>query len=205
MMQRICWNELLYDAELWEKFQAGMRAGDICALETDTLYGLAVDGDNFVAVKRLYEIKNRENKKPFILLLAKFEMLAEMGVVCSAQMNNLLIKAWLGALTVIFPKPKGVVSAFELPTLGVRVPNHVHLQSCLKKYQGYLLSTSANRAGVRALGTPDEIEEEFGNEIEWLIEGDGLGSQVGSTVIDSALWPPRVLRQGTYRVPKIDL
>ena len=88
------------------------------------------------------------------------------------------------------------MSDFSFPTIGVRAPNHKELLELLEYLPVKLLTTSANRSGAPSDIDPDVIEDEFSNEVDWLIDDGILPSGVPSTVADFTSYPPKILRQG---------
>ena len=202
-MQRVSWRKVLHDPARGAQFEAEMRSGRICAVPTDTVYGFLVDADCPDAVNRLYELKGRIAHKPFILFLAGPEALADLGIVPSSPLLTRLIQAaWPGPVTIIFDRPPLGLKGFAHASLGVRVPAHADLRTCLRRYSGLLLSTSANRSGGEALSSAEDIAQEFQSDIDWLIEEERPAGGCASTVIDGRVWPPAVFRQGPWHLPR---
>lgn len=196
-MQRTTFSELFSDLPKLSRLFNCLRQGGIMALPTDTLYGLAVDGASFRGVEALYRLKGRDEHKPLILFLPEAAQLSILSVLVDPRNQILLQNHWPGALTAVFPfagHPR--LSAFTFPSLGIRVPAHPELIRFLKEYSGLLLTTSANRSNTPPLGSPDEIEQEMGTEIDWLIDAGPLPEGTPSTVADFSQVPPKVLRQG---------
>ncbi|MGM0598188.1 MAG: L-threonylcarbamoyladenylate synthase [Candidatus Rifleibacteriota bacterium] len=200
-MKRIKIENLLTDPELLEKFVSDLEAGAAAIIPTDTLYGIAVDGNLPEAVTKVYEIKNRDARKPLILFLNNFEELKSFKISPDMKQNKILKKYWPGALTAIFPFcfPQKL-AGFTHPTIGIRIPDHYFLLQLLQKYPGNLLTTSANRSGLPSDPDPENLFNEFKNEIEWLIEDGVLPEAIPSTVVDMSGQNYKVLRQGSIKL-----
>lgn len=196
-MKRVTINKLLEDDNMLSLFCRDMQNGAVAVVPTDTLYGFAVAADNKNAVNKVYEIKHRDAKKPLILFLTKQSELSEMGFELSKEALKATEKFWPGALTAIFKTVSNpALTAFTFPTMGVRIPEHAALIQLMEKIPFKLLTTSANRSGAASDIDPSNIEKEFQNEIDWLIDGGILTESLPSTVVDFSVSPYKILRQG---------
>lgn len=196
-MERIKINDLLADKEKLQKFCNDMANGAVAVVPTDTLYGFAVSYNSPEAVQKVYNIKNRDARKPLILFITHTKELQELSFVVSEEAGSCIQKHWPGALTAVLPKPqKGELANFNFPTVGVRAPNHAALLKLMEILPVRLLTTSANRSGAPSDTNPDVIAEEFKNEIDWLLDDGILPVGIPSTVADFSAMPPKILRQG---------
>ena len=196
-MKRIKIQDLLSDENSLNLFCNDIKNGAIAVIPTDTLYGFAVSYDSEEAINKVYKIKNRDSQKPLILFVTKFEDLDSLGLKVSESAKEAIVKNWPGALTAILTKPStGKLSNFRFQTIGVRAPAHNYLLKLLDILPTKVLTTSANRSGAPSDTNPDNIEKEFHNEIDWLIEDGILPSGVPSTVADFTSFPHKILRQG---------
>lgn len=196
-MNRVTINELLNNDNMLSAFCEDMQNGAVAIVPTDTLYGFAVAANNIAAVNKVYEIKHRDARKPLILFVTKPSELTEMGFEISKEALNAIEKYWPGALTAIFKTVSSpIVSAFNFPTMGVRIPAHNALINLMEKLPFKLLTTSANRSGAPSDIDPSKIELEFMNEVDWLIDGGKLTESLPSTIVDFSVTPYKILRQG---------
>ena len=196
-MKRIKIHDLLADKDILNQFCKDIKNGAVAVVPTDTLYGFAVSYDSEEAIDKVYKIKNRDSQKPLILFVSKFEDLDSLYLKASETAKETIVKNWPGALTAILAKPsKGNLTNFRFPTIGVRAPAHKDLLKLLDILPTKLLTTSANRSGAPSDTNPDNIEKEFKNEIDWLVEDGILPSGVPSTVVDFTVIPHKILRQG---------
>lgn len=181
---------------MFEEAVEAIANGHIVGLPTDTVYGLAVNPLDDVAVSALFNAKGRPEHKPIGILAAGLED-AEMIGDLDGVAGELARRYWPGGLTLIVaPRVilSGWVSSAQLATVGLRVPDHRVAQDFLA-LTGPLAVTSANRSGDPEAMDHIEAHATFGVEVEAYLEGRAPGG-VASTVVDVTGYPPRVLRQG---------
>ena len=196
-MKRIKIHDLLEDKSSLNQFCNDMKNGAVAVIPTDTLYGFAVSYNSKEAVEKVYQIKNRDSRKPLILFVTDVKELEKLGLKAKEECKAIINSNWPGGLTAVLQKPSsGELANFTFPTIGVRAPNHKELLELLNILPVKLLTTSANRSGAPSDTNPDVIADEFSNEIDWLIDDGVLPSGVPSTVADFTSYPPKILRQG---------
>ena len=165
---------------------------DVIIFQTDTVYGIGCLIDSEIGIKRIYNIKKREDKKPLAVLCANIEQVKRL-VNNFDNFNKLASKYWPGALTLIFNKndiiSDSITSGFN--TVGVRIPNDKIALDILEKY-GPMAVTSLNISSEPAL-LKFEDTLSFENEVDYIVKGKDLSS-VSSTVYDCV--NNKVLRQG---------
>ena len=121
-------------------------------IPTDTVYGLVCRYDSRVAIAKIYKLKNRDRKKPLILLGYNWKALKKFVKItdCHVKAIHELSQQWPGPLTIILPASKAVPKFLNkgFKTIGIRVPNNKFLLKLLKECPGQVLaSTSANISG----------------------------------------------------------
>lgn len=165
---------------------------DVVIFETDTVYGIGCLISSELGVKKIYEIKKRDGKKPLAVLCANMEQVN--SVVNEFELGEALGKKhWPGALTLIFPK-KDVIGDFitsGFNTVGVRIPNDEIALSILEKF-GPMAVTSLNLSTEPATLKYEEALK-YVDKVEYVVKGKDLSS-LSSTVYDCI--NKRVLRQG---------
>lgn len=200
-MIRILIEDLIANPELLKQFSSDMLNGAVAIIPTDTLYGFAVAAHNPAAVKRLYQIKNRCTKKPFILLLPDIKSFKTLGISTDSKTEKLISQHWPGALTAIFARPEShKISAFNFPTLGIRIPAHAALNQLMASCESWFLTTSANRSCGPSHFDPEEVAKEFCSEADWFVDGGTLSDTLPSTIIDLSGKELKILRQGTVKI-----
>ena len=170
-----------------------LQKGDVIALPTDTVYGLAADATDTDAVLKLFELKDRPLERNIAVLVSEVDM-AERLVVLSARARKLVAKFWPGPLTLVAKckssSPIPVLSGNR--TLGVRLPDHELVRKLAAS--GPLAVTSANLHGEPTPATAQEVARLFPS-LKIVIDG-GCLSGVASTVVDVTGSKPVVLRKG---------
>ena len=175
-----------------------LRAGEVVALPTETVYGLAADALNPSAVERIFQIKGRPAHNPIIVHVASAVM-AKRCVAAWPPLAERLARAfWPGPLTLVLPCAKDipeVVTAGGL-TVGVRWPSHPFIQAVIRACDFPLAAPSANPSNRVSPTNAEHVRKHLGHRIPLIV--DGGQSQVGieSTVLDLSVSPPRLLRPG---------
>ena len=183
-----------------------LRAGEIVALPTETVYGLAANALDANAVGKIYEAKGRPKHNPIIVHVASLEMARGCASEWPESADKLAKSFWPGPLTVILPRSKkipGVVTAGG-ETVGIRWPSHPFIQAVIRECGFPLAAPSANRASEISPTNAEHVYKSLGEKISLVI--DGGQSQVGieSTVIDLTTTPPRVLRPGMIHAESLE-
>lgn len=169
---------------------------DVLVFETDTVYGIGCLLNSEQGVKRIYDIKKRDGKKPLAVLCANLEQV-KMLVNCDEKYLYYGKKYWPGALTLVLPK-KDIVGDFltsGFDTVGVRIPNDEIALTILRKF-GPMAVTSLNLSSEPAILTYQKALE-YENKVDYLVDGTDLNS-LSSTVYDPV--NNRVFRQGEIKI-----
>ncbi|MFA5179628.1 MAG: L-threonylcarbamoyladenylate synthase [Candidatus Izemoplasmatales bacterium] len=170
--------------------------GKVIIFETDTVYGIGCLYNDLPAIKRIYEIKNREYHKPMAILCANFNQVKKL-VNNYYVMTDLGKKYWPGALTLIGEKSNLVADLITSggPTVGVRIPDNELALKILSHF-GPMVVTSLNQSHEPAiLLYRDALKYEA--IVDYIVVGHDL-SQLASTVYDPAL--KKTIRQGSIVV-----
>jgi len=182
-----------------------LRAGEVAALPTETVYGLAANALDARAVARIYEIKGRPANNPIIVHVVGREM-AQRCVANWPLAADLLAEAfWPGPLTLVLPRsaeiPDMVTAGGE--TVGVRWPSHPFIQAVIRQCGFPLAAPSANPSNRVSPTNAEHVGKYLGDKIRLIV--DGGQSQVGieSTVVDLTARPFRVLRPGMIHLASL--
>jgi L-threonylcarbamoyladenylate synthase len=183
-----------------------IRGGGVIAFPTETFYGLGVDPFNVPAVQRLYDLKGRSLQMSPILVLirARHELQALVSEIAPAA-ERLMQACWPGPLTLVFRAAAAVPSVLTAGTgtIGVRLSACPDVQRVLEVLGGPLTGTSANRTGQPPATTAEEVERALGAAVDLIVNGGPTPGGLPSTVVDTTVNPPRVIREG--RVSKAAL
>jgi L-threonylcarbamoyladenylate synthase len=175
-----------------------LRAGEVVALPTETVYGLAANALDEEAVARIFQIKGRPAHNPIIVHVASNEM-AKGCVKHWPELANQFSKSfWPGPLTLVLPRaekiPRRVTAGGA--TVGIRWPSHPFMQAVIRECGFPLAAPSANLSNQISPTNAEHVRAQLGGKIPLIV--DGGQSQVGieSTVLDLTVSPPRILRPG---------
>ena len=164
---------------------------------TDTVYGIGCNATNKEAVQKIRDIKQRKTN-PFSVIVPSKEWIEENCIVNDNAKD--WVKRLPGPYTIVlaprkpeaFPEP--VISPVGM--VGFRVPRHPFIQAAFQQARGLVISTSVNRSGQPPLQDPEAIIDSFGPDIDLLIDGGLLPGSRGSTVVNPAVQPWQIIRQG---------
>jgi L-threonylcarbamoyladenylate synthase len=199
-MRRIAIDELLGSVEEVGRFAARIALGGVAAVPTETFYALAADPLSETGVRRVRQIKGRDDGKPLLVLFGARRQLEPLGVAASAGRLDALFRIWPAPLTAVLPLRAPIPASLGSSTLGVRLPDHERLRELLARTSA-VTGTSANRSGEEPCTRADEVARIFGDEIDVLVDGGRTPGGAPSTVVDATVDPPRVLRAGAFPWP----
>lgn len=174
-----------------------LQGGGVGVLPTDTVYGVVARAADQQAVKRLYELKQREHK-PGTVIAASIDQLVELGV--KRRYLKAVEQYWPGAVSVIIPcGPALDYLDLGKLSLAVRVPKHAGLQQLLKK-TGPLVTTSANLPGEPMSTTILEAQNYFGDHVDFYVDDGDLSDRQPSTIIRIVDDAVEVIRPGAVTI-----
>lgn len=184
-----------------------LRRGEVVALPTETVYGLAGDGFNPQALARIFAVKQRPLFDPLILhvlSLADAERLLATSVPPAAR--ALAERFWPGPLTLILPKRPEVpdLATSGLPSVAVRVPAHPLSRALLEAFGGPLAAPSANRFGRISPTTAEAVRQELGDAVPLILDGGPCRVGLESTIVDCNGAKPLILRAGGLSIEEIE-
>ena len=187
--------------EDFERATDVLLGGGVVIFSTDTVYGLAAVANNEEAVKKLYEIKGRDPKKPINLLIADYEDLLKIAEIPSRAEGKLMKKFWPGALTLILKRKKSVVSTATAngETIGVRLPNSEIARNLIREVGFPLATTSVNLAGEAPATNLKNIDEKVAEKVDFILETPENLSGVPSTIVKIEDGAPKILREGQIK------
>ncbi len=178
-----------------------LQSGGVIAYVTDTVWGLGCLPNNEKAIKKIYDIKHRDGKKPLILMSDEFyNLLDYLKQPIEKEAQKLIKKYFPGALTLVLEKsektPDYITSG--LTTVGVRIPdNKVFAEICRNIDGRVLATTSANLSGEKPALTFDEAIKYIGDKVDLVIPDYGFTAKgKASTVAGFKDGKPVIFRQG---------
>jgi L-threonylcarbamoyladenylate synthase len=183
-----------------------LRAGEVVAIPTDTVYGLATDGFNASAVEKLYVVKDRPSHKAIMLLLGDYEDLEKAATYISPNAQRLAAAFWPGGLTLVVPAREELPAILraDAKTIGVRLPDSDLVRDLVKELGRPLAATSANLSGGANPRTAQDVLRDLGGRLPLILDGGETRAAVPSTVVDCTVEPPRILREGAIAREEIE-
>ena len=161
-----------------------LQDGQVVAFPTDTVYGLAADLHNPQAIQRLYAIKGREAAKAIGVLVGSPQVLDQITAGMNSLAQHLAQRFWPGPLTLVVPSHPSLPAILSpLPTVGVRMPDHVDALALLN-LSGPLAVTSANLSGAASAVTAQDVYDQIGAQIPLILDGGKAPGGLSSTVVE---------------------
>ncbi len=187
-----------YGEQSAEKAAELLRLGELVAIPTETVYGLAANALDENAVRRIFEAKGRPQDNPLIVHIADMEMLPPLIREIPGIAVRIAERFWAGALTMIFPKSDKVpsVTSGGLDTVAVRMPESKAARDIIGKCGFPLAAPSANLSGKPSPTTAAHVFEDMNGRIPLIIDGGECSVGVESTVICFKDGKIHILRPG---------
>ncbi len=176
-----------------------LRAGDLVAFPTETVYGLGADATNASAVAQIFKAKQRPEFNPLISHVASPDAAFELGTETPIA-TSLADAFWPGPLTLILERkaqcPVSLLATAGLDKIGLRVPAHKGAQLLLRKFCKPLAAPSANPSGQISPSTADHVIDGLGGNVGFVLDGGPCESGLESTIIDCTGQKACLLRPG---------
>ena len=180
-----------------------LRAGQLVAFPTETVYGLGADAANPEAVTRIFAAKGRPADHPLIVHVSGDDAVDRWAEQVPGFAWELMEAFWPGPLTLILKKQAWVPSTVTggQDTVGLRVPGHPVALELLRGFAagggpGGIAAPSANRFGHISPTTADHVREELGDRVALILDGGPCAVGIESTIVDCSRGAPIILRPG---------
>ena len=183
-----------------------LKSGQVCAVPTETVYGLAANALDGAAVKRIFEAKGRPCDNPLIVHVSSVAEIAELVREIPHKAIKLFEKFAPGPLTIVLKK--SAVVPFEtsggLDTVAVRIPKNETVRALIKACDFPLAAPSANKSGSPSPTTAEHVLCDLDGLIPAVIDGGACEVGLESTVLSLANNTPRLLRPGAVTQQMIE-
>jgi L-threonylcarbamoyladenylate synthase len=181
-----------------------IQSGHVVALPTETVYGLAADASNVLAVRKIFELKRRPADNPLIVHVADVAQISAFSDVSSDILTRLIERFWPGPLTLVLPKKPSVLDIITagLDTVALRMPDHTKTLSVVRR-AGPVAAPSANRSGRPSPTRPEHVSDDFGKDLP-VVDGGSCSIGLESTVLDISGEDPTILRPGKISAEEIE-
>lgn len=193
------------EAAALESAASLLRAGELVAFATETVYGLGADATQEGAVAKIFRAKGRPQTNPLIAHVASTEMARAWAASWPAVADALAEAFWPGPLTIIVPRTDGIAAAVSagLQTVGLRVPGPAVTRGLIEALGRPVAAPSANRSEHVSPTRAQHVVDDLDGDVAMVLDSGPTGVGIESTVIDVTHSPPRVLRQGPVSVGEL--
>jgi L-threonylcarbamoyladenylate synthase len=204
MRKRIC---LSSAAEL-DITRAGalLRAAELVAFPTETVYGLGANALDPAAIEKIYVAKGRPPSSPLIVHVSSLEMAKELVREWPERAEQLARIFWPGPLTLVLPKKPHVPDRLTagLDTVGIRMPAHPIAQALIREAGLPIAAPSANLFGGLSPTTAQHVRDGLGNSVSMVLDGGPSKVGIESTVLSLAGADAVLLRLGMVTQHEIE-
>jgi L-threonylcarbamoyladenylate synthase len=192
-------NKILKAAEL-------LQNGEVVAIPTETVYGLAANAFNDKAVSQIFQIKNRPLFNPLIVHIKSIEYLDVVATNIPPVAYQLAKHFWPGPLTLVLEKKSNVsdIVTSGKKTVGVRVPSHPIALALLEELDFPLAAPSANPFGYISPTTSEHVKSQLGDKIAYILEGGSCERGIESTIVGFVDNKPVLYRVGAISNEEIE-
>jgi L-threonylcarbamoyladenylate synthase len=189
--------------ELAEKL---LREGNLVAIPTETVYGLAANALDIKAVAKIFEAKNRPTFDPLIIHTDSIEKIKSWVTDFPEKAQQLAQHFWPGSLTLLLPKaaiiPDLVTSGLD--RVAVRIPNHPLTLSLLEKLDFPLAAPSANPFGYISPTKAEHVTAQLGDKVSLVLDGGSCEVGIESTIVGFEQEKTIIYRLGGISVEAIE-
>lgn len=182
-----------------------LLAGEVVAIPTETVYGLAAKADNPDAVRRVFTIKGRPSSHPLIVHVATIAEAERFGVI-DDRTRKIIDVLWPGPLTIVVPRRDAATDVITggHDTVAIRMPSHPVALDLLERLGCAIVAPSANKFGMVSPTAAEHVAHDLGTEVELILDGGPCSVGVESTIIDCTTTPVQILRPGAISADEIE-
>jgi L-threonylcarbamoyladenylate synthase len=187
----------LFDAAVRRAVEL-LKAGELVALPTETVYGLAANALDPDAVAQIYSVKGRPAHNPIICHVASPELARRCVTAWPDNADKLARAFWPGPLTLVLPRAAIIpdIVAAGGPTVGIRWPSHPLMQAVIAACDFPIAAPSANLSNQLSPTNAAHVQSQLAGKVRLIVDGGQAQVGIESTVIDLSTRPARLLRPG---------
>lgn len=175
------------------------QSGRIFIYPTDTIYGIGGNPFDEKVVKRISDIKGRNEKKQFVWLISDFENLLNYVEVTFENHIDFFQRIWPGPVSVVLNLNERTKKKTDFNTIAIRIPDNNFCQKLLTEIKQPLISTSVNRSGQEPANQIEQIAKEFSREVDAIIYHSEPVQHFSSTIMDLTTEQPKLIREGSIK------
>jgi L-threonylcarbamoyladenylate synthase len=196
-------------AEIGKDIQKGkdfLEKDELVAIPTETVYGLAANALNSIAVAKIFEAKERPTFDPLIVHTHSLHEVYKFVTIIHPSLLKLAEAFWPGPLTLLLPKKEIIPSLVTsgLDRVGVRIPNHALTLDLLSQLNFPLAAPSANPFGYISPTTAMHVEKQLGTKIPYVLDGGSCEVGLESTIVGEENGEIIIYRLGGLSVDEIE-
>jgi len=181
-----------------------IKRGGIVVYPTETFYGIGADATNEKAVKKIFQIKRRDEHMPILLIIGDEKMLFSVVKDVPEPAFKLIKRFWPGPLTIIFHAKETVIPLLHSYTgkIGVRLSGNYIARQLSLLSEVPITGTSANISGSPPCRKPQEVADQL-PDVDLILDAGCLNSELPTTVVDVTETPFRIIRKGVISEKEI--
>ena len=183
-----------------------LAKGQLVAIPTETVYGLAADASNKKAITEIFKVKNRPTNHPLIIHFSDVNDIFEYVINVPDYFLDLANKFWPGPLTVLLHKSERVISEITGGSnkVCVRIPNHPLTLSIIRELGSPIVAPSANDFGRISPTSAEHVMADMNGKIAAVVDGGNCDVGIESTILDLTTEEPTLLRPGGYDLSELE-
>lgn len=186
--------------------EKALKDGELVAIPTETVYGMAGNGFNENAIKQIFKVKNRPFYDPLILHTNSIEKLESWDLKIPEALKPLAMAFWPGPLTLLIKKSAQVpeIITSGLDRVAVRIPSHATTLDLLSRLPFPLAAPSANPFGYVSPTTPQHVAAHFEGKIAMVLDGGPCNVGIESTIVGLEDGQVTIYRLGGLSIERIE-
>lgn len=182
-----------------------LKAGELVAFPTETVYALGAIATDAQAVKKIYEVKKRPADKPLIVAVAKKSDIKKAVKAIPPKAKMLIDRFMPGALTLVLDRssviPDEVTAGSD--SVAVRIPDNTVAKKLIELAGAPVVVPSANTADKPSPTLAAHVKDDLDGNVQYILDGGASDIGIESTIVDARTDPPTVLRVGGVTVEQL--
>ncbi|MBS5953820.1 MAG: threonylcarbamoyl-AMP synthase [Paraclostridium bifermentans] len=197
--------DLNSDYESVKKGAEYLKKGEVVAIPTETVYGLAADAFNENAIKKVFQVKGRPQDNPLLVHIHKLEQVYDICKDIPQEAKKVFDAFWPGSVTLIFNKKECIsdIVTAGMDTVAVRFPKSEIARAVIKESGTLLVAPSANLSGKPSTTSAKHCINDLSGKIPCILDGGSCSIGLESTIIDMSTPDPVLLRPGAISADEI--
>ena len=180
--------------------------GEVIAIPTDTVYGLAADPFNLAAVEEIYRVKGRADERALPILVNSLDQAMLLSREVPRNFLRLAEEFWPGALTLVVDASHRLPLKVTANTgrIALRWPRSELVARLIEEFDGPLTGTSANLSGSPSCTDAEQVFGQLGDRLNLILDGGPTKSATPSTIVELHGDTWKILREGAISLQEIE-